>query len=119
MVTNTKNIIEKVNAAFAKNDTEGWLAFCADDVEWTMVGDANKKGKAAIREWMASMGADAGEPRFTVQTTIADGDFVACYGDMTMKDESKTEVPYSYCDLYRFRDGKIAELRSWVVKTAK
>ncbi len=81
-----------------------------------MVGDTTTKGKDAIRQWMSSMkGAEA--PTFTVKSLIADGDFVAAYGDMTMKDENKTDVLYSYCDLYRFRNGKIAELRSWVIKT--
>jgi uncharacterized protein (TIGR02246 family) len=116
MVANTKDIVAKVNAAFAQNDMEAFLAFSADDVEWTMVGDVTKKGKESIRQWMGSMPADA--PKFDVKQVIAEGDFVVCYGDMTMQDEQKVETPYSYCDLYRFRDGKIAELRSWVIKTA-
>lgn len=118
MVANTKEIVDKVNAAFAENDMEAFLAFCADNVEWTMVGDVTKRGKDSIRQWMAGM--NAAPPKFDVEQVIAEGDFVVCYGDMTMKDEKdeqKTDVPYSYCDLYRFRDGKIAELRSWVMKT--
>jgi ketosteroid isomerase-like protein len=114
MVTSTKNIVEKVNAAFADNKMEDFLAFCADDFEWTMVGDETKKGKDSIRQWMGSIPSDV--PKFDVKQVIAEGDFVVCYGDMTMK-EQKVDVPYSYCDLYRFRDGKIAELRSWVMKT--
>jgi ketosteroid isomerase-like protein len=117
MVANTKEIVAKVNAAFTENNTEAFLAFCTDDVEWTMVGDVTKQTKKAIREWMGTMPPEA--PKFDVKQVIAEGDFVVCYGDMTMKDEQKVEVPYSYCDLYRFRDGKIAELRSWVMKTAK
>jgi uncharacterized protein len=114
MVANTKDIVAKVNAAFEKNNVEGFLTFCADDVEWTMVGDVTKKGKQAIREWMGTMPGEV--PKFDVKQTIAEGDFVVCYGDMTMKDEQKVDVEYSYCDLYRFRDGQIAELRSWVMK---
>jgi uncharacterized protein len=116
MVANTKDIVKKVNAAFAQNNMEGFLDFCADDVEWTMIGDTTKKGKESIREWMGSMPPEA--PKFDVAHVVAEGDFVACFGDMTMQDEQKVEVPYSYCDLYRFKGGKIAELRSWVVKTA-
>lgn len=115
MVANTKEIVDKVNAAFAVNNMEVFLSFCADDVEWAMVGDETKKGKESIRQWMGTMPPEA--PKFDVNRVIAEGDFVVCYGDMTMKDEQKVDVPYSYCDLYRFRDGKIAELRSWVMKT--
>jgi ketosteroid isomerase-like protein len=34
-----------------------------------------------------------------------------------MKDKEGKAVPYSYCDIYRFRGGKIVELRSFVTKT--
>lgn len=54
MSAKNKEIVEKVNAAFAEGSTEKFLSFCADDVEWTMVGDKAVKGKDAIRQWMAS-----------------------------------------------------------------
>jgi hypothetical protein len=56
MAVNNKAIVEKVNAAFAAGSTEGFLACCAEDVAWTMVGDTTVQGKDAIRQWMASMG---------------------------------------------------------------
>jgi ketosteroid isomerase-like protein len=33
---------------------EGFLSFCADDMEWTFVGDKTLKGKEAVRQWMAT-----------------------------------------------------------------
>jgi uncharacterized protein (TIGR02246 family) len=111
-----KEIVEKVNAAFAENNLEGFLWFCADDVLWTMVGDRTVNGKDAIREWMAAM--DFEPPEFTVDAVIAEGDFVAAHGDMIMKEKDGTTVPYSYCDIYRFRGDKIVELRSFVIKTS-
>ena len=80
-----------------------------------MVGKKTTKGKNAIREWLASM--DTESPKFTVDNIIAEGDFVTAYGDMTMKAEDDKTVPYAYCDIYRFRDGKITELNSFLVKT--
>jgi ketosteroid isomerase-like protein len=114
MSTNTE-IIEKVNAAFTKNDVEGWLSFCADDIEWTIVGEKSVKGKDAIRSWMASM--DIEPPKFTVNRVITEGDSGVAHGEMTMKDKEGKTSPYSYCDLYRFRNNKIVELLSFVVKT--
>lgn len=115
MPEKNKEIIEKVNAAFAEGSPEEFLSFCAEDVEWTMVGEKAVKGKDAIRKWMASM--DMEPPKFTVKNVIAEGDFVAAHGDMTMKDKAGKMVPYSYCDLYCFRNDKIVELRSFVIKT--
>lgn len=115
MSEKNKEILEKVNASFAEGSTEGFLSFCADDVQWTMIGDKTVKGKEAIRQWMASMKMEP--PKFTVANVIAEGDFVAAHGDMTMTDKDGKTVPYSYCDIYRFRDGKIVELSSFIVKT--
>ena len=83
MATTNKEIVDKVNAAFAQNNHEGFLSHCADDVVFTMVGDKTVKGKDAIRKWMASMGGEP--PTFTVQKVIAEGDFATSHGEMTMK----------------------------------
>ena len=113
--SSNKEIVNRVNEAFADNNMEGFLSFCTNEVVWTMVGDRTVKGKDAIRQWMKSM--DSPAPQFSVAAVIGDGDFVAAYGDMTMKDKEGKTSPYSYCDIYRFEDGKIAELRSYVMKT--
>jgi uncharacterized protein len=115
MSARSKEIVAKVNAAFAENNMEGFLSFCADDIEWTMVGDKSVKGKEAIRKWMESM--DMEPPKFTVDTVIAEGDSVVAHGNMTMKDADRKTVPYAYCDIYRFRDDKIVELIAFVIKT--
>jgi uncharacterized protein (TIGR02246 family) len=115
MSAKNKEIVRKVDAAFAENNVEGFLSFCADDVEWTMIGEKIVRGKDAIRKWMASMNAEP--PKFTVANVIGEGDFVTAYGEMTMKDKDGETVPYSYCDIYRFRGDKIVELRSFVMKT--
>lgn len=115
MSARNKEIIEKVNAAFARGDTEGFLSFCTDDITWTMVGDRTVKGKDAIRTWMASTPPEP--PSFTVDNVIAEGDFVIARGDMTMKEKDGKPASYAYCDVYRFRGDKIAELNAFVIKT--
>ena len=115
MSVRNKEVVEKVNAAFAKGDVEAFLACCADDVVWTMVGDKTVKGKGAIREWMGSMPMDP--PKFSVDAVVADGDFATAFGDMTMTEKDGSIVPYSYCDVYRFRGDKIVELNAFVIRT--
>lgn len=115
MSAKNKEIVEKVNAAFAENDMEGFLSFCADEIEWTMVGEKYVKGKEAIRKWLDSM--DMEPPKFTVDTVIAEGDSVAAHGSMIMKDKDGKTVPHAYCDIYRLRNAKIIELISFVIKT--
>lgn len=116
MSQENKELVEKINASFAEGNTEGFLDRCSDNVKWTMVGEKTVEGKTAIREWMSSMECPE-PPQFTVDKLLADGDLVAASGNMTMKNEEGQIVPYAYCDIYRFSDGKVIELSSFVVKT--
>jgi uncharacterized protein (TIGR02246 family) len=87
MSDNNKTILEKANAAITQGDYEGFLSFCADDTEWTFVGDKTLRGKEAVRQWMAT------------------------------NYENGTEAHYSYCDVWRFRDGKMVELMAFVINS--
>jgi ketosteroid isomerase-like protein len=114
MIENNKAILEKANAAFAKGDFEGFLSFCTEDTKWTYVGDRILDGKEAVRQYM---GETYTEPsKFTVTNLIAEGDFVTLLGDIILKDEDGKGTLYSVCDVWRFRDGKMAELKAFVIK---
>ena len=116
MTVNRKAIVERINQAFAENNLEQVLSFCTDDISWTMVGDTTKKGKDAIRKWMASM--DPQPPRLTIQQTIAEGDSVVARGDMVMQERKNgPSIPYTFCDVYRFAGDKVAELTAFVIRT--
>ncbi len=116
MSKENKAIVEKVNASFEEGNIEGFLSFCAEDLQWTIIGEKSVRGKKETQEWMKSMG-DMEPPKFTVANLVAEGDVVVANGDMTMKDKDGEPGSYSYCDIYRFADGKIAELNSYVIKT--
>jgi uncharacterized protein len=113
--TTNKEILEKGNAAITKGEFEGFLALCTDDTLWTFEGDRTLKGKAAVREWMATTYKEL--PKFRVDRMIGEGDFVAAMGEITMKDEQGKATRHAYCDVWRFREGKMAELRAFVVET--
>lgn len=115
MSEKNKATLRRANAAIVEGNNEGFLAFCADDIEWTTVGDNTLKGKEAVRRWMVT--AYAEPPRFTVADLIAEGDFVVACGDITVKDEHGAAIHSTYSDVWRFRDGKMVELRAFVIKT--
>jgi ketosteroid isomerase-like protein len=115
MSENNKAILEAANAAIAEGNYEGFLSFCTDDTQWTFVGDKTLSGKEAVRQWMATTYIEP--PTFRVANLIAEGDFVTVLGDITLKDEDGKAVDYSYCDVWRFRDSQIVELRAFVIKT--
>lgn len=115
MAENNKKIVNEVNDAFANNRVEDFLKYCDDDVVWRMIGEKTSNGVNEIREWMAQMEGSE-PPKVTVDDIVAEGDLVVCRGDMTMKDKDGVEGKYAYCDIYRFANGKIKNLDSYVVK---
>lgn len=111
---NNKTILETANAAITKGDYEGFLSFCTEDTVWTFVGDRTLKGKQAIREYMAQVYTEP--PTFMVENLIEEGDFVIAIGKISLKDEGGKIIDYSYCDVWRLRDGKLHELKAFVIE---
>ena len=115
---NRKETVQRINEAFAENNFEKVLSFCADDVIWTMVGETSVTGKDQIRKWMASM--DPQTPQLSIRQVIAEGDSVVVRGDMVMPDKKDgPRIPYTFCDIYRFSGDKVAELNAFVIRTDK
>jgi len=108
-----KEILKSANAAIAKGDFEGFLVFCTEDTIWHFLGERTIRGKPAVRQWMIDTYLEP--PTFTVHQMIADGDFVAALGEIVVKDEKGNATQHEYCDVWRFRDGKMAELRAFVI----
>ncbi|RYZ48836.1 MAG: nuclear transport factor 2 family protein, partial [Chitinophagaceae bacterium] len=78
-------------------------------------GDITLRGKEAVRQWMAT--AYKEPPRFRVDHLIAEDDFVTALGTITLKDAEGREEENRYCDVWRFRDDKMAALTAFVIKT--
>lgn len=113
MSDTNKAILTKGNAAIAKGDYEGFLSLCTEDTEWTFVGDQVLKGKEAVRQWMARTYIKP--PKVTVTNLIAEGDYLTATGDVTTTDKNGKETRQAYCDIWRFRSGKMVELRAFVI----
>ncbi|WP_246343544.1 nuclear transport factor 2 family protein [Adhaeribacter radiodurans] len=111
---NNKAILEKANAAIRTGDNEGFLSHCTEDTKWVFVGDRTLEGKEAVREWMLE--AYTEPPQFIVENLIGDGDFVTAIGEITLKDENGEAARHLYCDIWRFREDKMAELKAFVIK---
>lgn len=109
-----KEVLQAANAAVTKGDNEGFLAFCTDAVVWNFVGDQTLSGKAAVRQYMADTYWEP--PKFDIETMIAEGDYVTAVGKIDLKDQDGNLAHYSYCDVWRFENGKMAELTAFVIK---
>jgi len=109
-----KQILQKANAAIMKGDYEGFLKFCTEDTEWIFIGDRTLKGKEAVRQWMAATYKEP--PKFELDRMVAEGDLVMALGEITLKNGAGKDVRHAYCDVWRFRDGRMAGLQAFVVE---
>jgi uncharacterized protein len=117
MSDENKTILTRANAEVAKGNNEGFLSYCTEDVVWEFVGEQTLKGKAAVRRYMSE--TYIAPPRFVISSLIADGDMVAALGDIILKDNDGRDVEHAFCDVWRVRGGKLAELRAFVVAVKK
>lgn len=106
-------VLAAANAAVSRGDHAGFLAHCTDDVVWRFIGDRTLEGKAAIRAYMDETYRQP--PEFDVAWMIADADHVVAIGRITLTGADGTRSTYDYSDAWRLRDGKLAELRAFVV----
>lgn len=109
-----KTILQKANDCVSRGDYNGFLEYCTEDTKWVFVGEQVMRGKAEVRQYMDE--AYIEPPKFNLETLIAEGDFVTAIGIISMKNEDGITITYDYCDVWRLRDGKLAELRAFVIE---
>lgn len=114
MSGSNKAILEQANAAVRAGDNEGFLEHCTDDIRWTTVGEGTLQGKQAVRDWMKT--AYASPPRFHVERLVAEGDMVVALGTIMADGADGQPAELVYSDVWRFRDGKMAELDAFVIQ---
>ena len=114
--TKMKNatILHKANEFVKKGNYESFLVYCTQDTKWVFVGERILEGKDKVREYMKEFYLEP--PVFTVEKTIEDGSYVTVTGEITLKAANGTYNHYDYCDVWRFENGKIAELKAFVIE---
>ncbi|MBS7233150.1 nuclear transport factor 2 family protein [Flavobacterium psychroterrae] len=112
MKTN-KDILEKANTAIREGDNEGFLSYCTEDTKWIFVGDQILEGKEAVRRYMAETYKEP--PIFNMELMIERGEYVVSMGEISLKDAKGEMSNYSACDVWKFRDGKMCELKAFVI----
>ncbi|HKG07334.1 MAG TPA: nuclear transport factor 2 family protein [Pedobacter sp.] len=113
MMENNKQVLEKANVAITKGDYEGFLSYCTEDTVWNFVGEQVLRGKDAVRKYMAEVYTEP--PKFRVENLVAEDEFVIAIGKINLKNNKGVLVDHSYCDVWRMRDGKLHELKAFVV----
>lgn len=111
-------IIESVNQAFRDGDAAAFLAFCTEDTVWDMGPQGRHTGSAALS--LVVENAAFTLPEITMGEILVDGDRAAATGRMRMTHkEQGFVVDVDFCDIFHFENGKIKNLRSYMVDAEK
>lgn len=111
---NNTTILHTANEYVSKGDYESFLAYCTSDTKWVFVGERILTGKEEVRAYMKEFYIEP--PVFDVELAIEDGDLVTVTGSISLKNKTGKYEHFNYCDIWRFEDGKIAELKAFVIE---
>jgi len=112
-MTNTA-ILHKANEFVKNGDYKSFLAYCTSNTKWVFVGERVLNGKEEVRAYMKEFYLEP--PIFSVEKAIEEGNFVMVTGEIRLKNKAGKYEHFDYCDIWRFEDGMIAELKAFVIE---
>jgi len=107
-------ILHTANEFIAKGDYESFLAYCTADTKWVFIGERILHGKEEVRAYLKEFYQEP--PVFDVEKSIEEGDFVMVTGEIRLRNKDGKYDHFDYCDIWRFEDGKMAELKAFVIE---
>lgn len=113
-----KAFVDKMDLAFSAGDPGFIISHMHNDVVWEMVGDSVFSGKKEVEKMMAAMG-EASLPEITQTRITAEANRVVAEGFVRATTKEGSSFEAAYCDCYVLEDGKIRELRTYLVELKK
>ncbi|WET68854.1 nuclear transport factor 2 family protein [Sphingobacterium sp.] len=107
-------ILHRANEFIAKGDYESFLAYCTAETKWVFIGERILHGKEEVRAYLKEFYQEP--PVFDVEKSIEEGDFVMVTGEIRLRNKEGKYDHFDYCDIWRFEDGKMAELKGFVIE---
>ncbi|OOQ62045.1 nuclear transport factor 2 family protein [Mucilaginibacter pedocola] len=115
MMESIRDIVKSINKAFETNEMDKFVGHCADDVVWNMIGHVLLNGKQAILDFMKDAPAGC-EPILHEDVIVVDGNNAACTGSMEMKNPDGSPYKGRFCDVYKFVNGKVQTMDSYIIE---
>ncbi|MGX5915011.1 nuclear transport factor 2 family protein [Aliidiomarina sp. Khilg15.8] len=113
-MSNTKDFLTKFNQAWVDHDVETVVNGVTDDIHFRMaMDDKGIQGKQAFKAWLSEMANPEYKISLTTERLFVSGDDAVLSGVMDMTEPDGTKRKFAFCDLYKMRDGKVAELQAY------
>lgn len=111
---NNTAILNTANEFVSNGDYESFLNYCTPGTKWVFVGERVLNGKEEVRAYMKEFYHEP--PLFNVEKSIEEGDYVTVTGEIRLKNKVGKYEHFDYCDIWRFENGKLAELKAFVIE---
>ena len=106
-----QDVFLEANAALSERNYEKFIAYCDEDIIWINVGGSAFNGRTETLKYISSTYNDV---TFTTEDHIKEKDVVIEYGQIEFKTEGLSKKS-SYCDIWKFKDGRISKVTSFVI----
>ena len=97
----------------------GNFTFCydhfGDDVVWNIIGNRSLKGKQEVIAYCEQMSIEIASTTLANFNIVGEADAIAIEGKATFVDTENRPGEVSYCDVFRFRAGKITSIHSYCI----
>jgi predicted SnoaL-like aldol condensation-catalyzing enzyme len=113
IMNNTKILLD-ANQLVREGKYEEYLSYLTEDSKWVFVGERTLLGKEAVRQYIKEF--YLAPPIFDMERSIEEGNFVTATGNISLKNVDGSYSHYSYCDIWRFDNGKLAEVKAYVIE---
>ena len=102
-----KELLRDLNIAFARADVEGILAFFSDDIRWQVIGEADLRGKEAVRGALEAMN-DVVTRELVIYSIITNGREGVVNGVITTEQGGSV----AFCDVCQFASTSGQKIKS-------
>jgi len=99
------------NKALAEGNYEEFITYCSEDVKWENVGERTFNGKVELFRYISSAYDGI---TFTTESQVKENDIIVELGKIVFEKDGDSKTS-SYCDIWRFKDGMIREVNSFVI----
>ena len=105
--------IREIAEEFAKGNIEFAANYLAYDIKWNILGEGPIIGKEQVLE-VSKMSQLESYPAITIRNIIAADNYVVI--ESTGEAKTKSGKPYNqtYCEVFRFNEGKIQEITTYL-----
>ena len=115
-MTHNKRTVERYMEGFRRSDHPHILSCLTDDVEWSIPGAFNIRGKEEFDRHIEGEGF-VGSPEITVTRLTEEGDVVVAEGSVRTQRKDGDFLNLAMCDVFELKDGKIRRLISYLMQT--